>query len=746
MEHTNTEPTKLAISSSRPAYDPPVAPVLLQAVEREGTELPLLEIWRILAKRKFVVFAFLALCLLAASTYSVLKRPVYEAVARVHIDPTQSTNMGLEDLMEQTLSSTDSNSRIQTQVKILESDTVALQVMQQWKLPGTLGYGMPTIKPGTNVADLSPLDREKLLKTFHRKLKVQVLPNTQLVEVHFRNPDPKLATNIANSLVDSYIERNFQSRYQATTQVSDWLSKQMEELKTRASTAQDELARFQEQHNILGADENDNIVTERLRQLNQQLTDAEADRILKEARYRLASSGNPELVAAVVPSTTLQVLRTQQAELRSQYAQLSTKFGSGYPKVPELQGQLAKLDGEIDAEVKNIGRRIEDEYQSALQAENMIRSRFDAQKQEAYALNSATTGYAILKHEVESSRDLYDSLQLKLKEAFVTAGLSSTNVSIVDRAAIPGKPVSPDVPVNLALGLFGGLLGGVALAFVWESLDDTITTSDDVEIAKLPSLGSIPWVQAKPYRPVSEMASRNGHGLFMLKRPQSNAAEAIRSLRSTLLLASFDRQPRIIVVTSGFPQEGKTTTSTNFALALAQKGARVLLVDADMRRARVHQEFDLATNRGLSTLLSGSSGPESVQKPLPELPNFSVLPAGPKPPAPAEMLASRRMQQVIQGWAAEYDHVLIDTPPVFPVTDALVLASLADTVLLVVRSGFTRKKALERMRDSLARINANVAGVVLNGVNLKLEHYYSGPYRYGYKNRYYDGYYNNEEN
>jgi len=741
MEHTNNEPTKLAIPSPRPAYDFPVAPVLLQSAEHEATELPLLEIWRILAKRKFIVFAFLALCVLAVSVYSFLKRPMYEAVSRVHIDPSQSTNMGLEDLVEEKLSSTDSNSRIQTQVKILDSDTVALQVMQQWKLPGTIGYGMPKIKPGTNVAELTPLQREQLLKTFHRNLKVQVLPNTQLVEVRFRNPDPKLATSLANSIVDSYIERNFQSRFQATMQVSEWLSKQMEELKTRANNAQDELARFQQKNNILGADENDNIVTDRLRQLNQQLTDAEADRILKEARHRLADSGNPELVAAVVPSTTLQVLRTQQAELRSQYAQVSTKFGSGYPKVPELQGQLAKLDTEIDAEVKNIGRRIEDEYQSALQAENMIRGRFEAQKQEAYALNSATTGYAILKHEVESSRDLYDSLQLKLKEAFVTAGLSSSNVSIVDRAAIPGKPISPDVPVNLALGLFGGLLGGVALAFVWESLDDTITTSDDVEATKLPSLGSIPWFEAKPFKPSASMLSRNGHDLFMLKRPQSNAAEAIRSLRSTLLLASVDRQPKIIVVTSGFPQEGKTTTSTNCALALAQKGARVLLVDADMRRSRVHHEFNMSSDSGLSTLLSGNSGPESIQKPIPELPNFSVLPAGPKPPAPAEMLASRRMQQMINTWATEYDHVLIDTPPLFPVTDGLVLASMADAVLLVVRSGFTRKKALQRMRDYLLRINANVAGVVLNGVNLKLEHYYSGPYRYGYKNSYYEGYY-----
>jgi len=741
MEPTNTEATKLAIPSPRPGYHLPVAPVLLQNAEPEATELPLLEIWRILVKRKFVILAFLALCLLAASAYIFLKRPVYEAVARVHIDPSQSTNMGLEDLVEEKLSSTDTNSRIQTQVKILDSDTVALQVMQQWKLPGTIGYGMPKVKIGTNVADLSPLDREKLLKTFHRNLKAQVLPNTQLVEVHFHNPDPKLATDLANSIVDSYIERNFQSRFQATMQVSDWLSKQMEELKTKANNAQDELALFQKQHNILGADENDNIVTDRLRQLNQQLTDAEADRILKEARYRMAMSGNPELVAAVVPSTTLQVLRTQQAELRSQYAQLSTKFGSGYPKVPELQGQLAKLDTEIQGEVQNIGRRLEEDYRSAQQAENMIHSRFDAQKKEAYELNSSSTGYAILKHEVESSRDLYDSLQLKLKEAFVTAGLSSSNVSVVDRAAIPGKPVSPDVPVTLALGLFGGLLGGVALAFVWESLDDTITTSDDVEATKLPSLGSIPWVNLKSYKPTTAILSSNGHDLFMLKRPQSNAAEAIRSLRSTLLLASVDRQPKVIVVTSGFPQEGKTTTATNCALALAQKGARVLLVDADMRRSRVHHEFQLAGDTGLSTLLSGNSGPESVQKPLSELPTFSVLPAGPKPPAPAEMLASRRMQEMIQSWTADYDHILIDTAPLFPVTDALVLASLADAVLVVARSGFTRKKALERMRNVLTRINANVAGVVLNGVNLKLEHYYSGPYRYGYKNHYYEGYY-----
>ena len=682
-------------------------------------ELSLAEIWRTLFKRKFAVLGFLAAIMLLVTAYTLHKTPLYEGVARIDINPNNTPNLGLEDLIQEKLSSGDASTALQTEVRILESDFVAIEVMNEMDWATRKGYSQ---KPHAKLADLSPRDREKALEKFQKNLKVQVVPNTQIVELRFRDADPKLATDVANGMVDAYMERNFKTRYESTMQVSDWLSKQMDDLKAHATDAQNQLAEFQKKNNILG-DETDNIVTEKLRQLNEQLTAAEADRIVKEARYKMAQTGNPELIASVVPNSTIQVLRTQQADLKEQYAQLAVKFGSGYPKVRELQGQLDRLDQEINDEVKVVGQRIEDEYQAAKRTEGMLRNQFDAQKQKAFTLNASAAQFALLKHDAENGRELYDTLQLKLKEAGVTAGLSSTNVNVVDRADIPGKPVEPNIPLNLSLGMLGGLVGGISLAFVLESLDDSITTSEEVEtVAALPALTSIPVIQNGSSRRVKAL-TEGGDGLITIKRPKSSAAEAYRTLRSSLLLSSMEDPPKLLVVTSAFPQEGKTTTTSNMAVALAQRGGRILLVDADMRRSSLYKKFGIEQESGLSTVLQGGDPVDAITKPLAEYPNLEVLPAGPIPQSPAELLSSQRMRTLLRKWTQEYEHVVIDTPPMFPVTDALVLATQADAVLLVVRSGVTRKKALLRMRDVLQRANANIAGVALNGVNFKLENY-----------------------
>jgi capsular exopolysaccharide synthesis family protein len=292
------------------------------------------------------------------------------------------------------------------------------------------------------------------------------------------------------------------------------------------------------------------------------------------------------------------------------------------------------------------------------------------------------------------------------------------------------------------MGLLGGLLGGVALAYVLESLDDTITTSAQVEATSLLSLAAVPFAPMKQRKTLPPGMSPD---LFTLSCPQSSVAEAYRKLRSALLLFDSDHPPRVVVVTSGFPGEGKTTTSANCAIALAQQGSRVLLVDADLRRSQMHLKFELSEGTGLSTLLAGTSGPESISNPVPDLPNLSVLPAGPTPPAPAEMLASKRMQELLDTWANNYDFVIIDTSPMFPFTDALPLAARADAVLVVARAGTSRKMALLRTGDALDRVNAKIAGVVLNGVDLKLEHYYYGPHRYSYKNGCYEAYYSEKQ-
>ena len=748
----NKKDCLVATGSGRPAAiwaggeDPELA-------EREFT---LADSWFTVWKRRRVMALFTLATLLLVSLFTFLKKPVYESVAQIQYDSTKSGSLGLEEMISQTFSSGDADQHLQTQAKILESDTVAMAVIKRLDLAHKEEFtgkldGAEKIDT-KDPMEMTPKQRDHLLLIFHGSAKVAILPKTQIIEIRVRSTDRALATDMVNTIVDAYLEWNFQSHYQGTIQVSNWLSKQMEELKSVALGAQRKLADFQQQHDIIGTDENDNIVLDKLKQLNEQLTNADADRMLKEARYRLAQTENPELIAAVIPGTTLQVLRSQEADLKAQLAQVDSKYGSGYPKVRELKSQVARMDASIQEEISNVGQRLREEYRAADKTEQLVRGQFEAQKQEAFKLNRNAAEFAILKHQVESSQGLSDSLELKLKEAMVSAGLASANINIVDRGKVPDEAVFPKKKIFLSCGLLLGLFGGLMLAFALESLDDTITTSDQIESwAGLPALASIPCVlgEGRHSRALADKVSTNGFDLVTLKRPQSNVAEAYRSLRSSLLLSNVDQTPKVIVISSGFPSEGKTMTSSNCAITLAQRGVRVLLVDGDLRRSSIHKRFGLGQETGLTTLLAGTSGDECIKTPIAELPTLSVLVAGPRPPAPSEMLSSLRMQEVLKKWSVEYDHIVFDTSPIFPVADALVLAAQADAVLLVVRAGVTRKKALQRMKEVLSRVNARITGVVLNASDLKLEHYYSGPYHYGFKTGYYknsyEGYYSDSE-
>jgi succinoglycan biosynthesis transport protein ExoP len=555
-----------------------------------------------------------------------------------------------------------------------------------------------------------------------------------VVEIRFRSFDPVLATDTANSIIDEYMQRNFHVRVDGTMQVSQWLSRQLDEIRASTSSSQQKLADFQRANNLLGTDESDNIVTDRMKQLNEELTQAEADRIVKEGRYRLARSGNPELIASVVPGTTLQVLRTQEADLRAQYAQMSAKFGNGYPKVRELQSQLASLQAAINTEGGNVEARLANEYDAAAKAEAMIRDDFEQQKGAAYKLNESVAQYAILKHEVESGQKLYDTLQLKLKEAGIASGLASSYVGIVDRAQIPDKPVEPRKLFDLALGLGGGLFGGLLLGLVLDSFDDTVRTSEELEsVTALPELSSIPFLAALSRK------QTKGTDLANLLAPESTpisvrerncpGGEAYRALCSGILLSCLDNPPKVLVVTSALPGEGKSTVSCNLATALAQGGRRVLLVDADLRCSSIDRHLGISKEPGLSNMFATELNKCPHNQPFAKLPNLHVLPAGFRPAGPTEILASAKMQRLLAGWRREYDHIIVDTPPMLPFADALVLSARADGVILVTRSGVSRRKALIRAREVLSRSGANVLGFVLNAVRHP-EYYYEYPEAY----------------
>lgn len=557
-----------------------------------------------------------------------------------------------------------------------------------------------------------------------------------MIEIRYRNTDPILATEVANQLVETYADVDLHSKYERTMHVSGWLEKQLEDLQKQASSSQQKLADFQREHNIVGADENSNLTMQTLGQISGDLENAEADRITKEARLREFSGMSSDMAALMGDNPALSGMRNQLSDLKVQKSQLSLKYGDNYPRMRDLNNQIEKVQESYKNEAETARRQVQKEYQVALGLEQSLRNRLDIQEEAAYKLNESEAQYAILRHESELNRDLYDTLQMRLKEAGVLAGLSAANISVIDKAHIPVSPVAPQKGEIIIIGAIGGVFVGCVIGFVIESIDDRLQTSEEVEtVSSLPSLATIPHIAEDATKMKYDIeniddVSQNFLELTSLHSPKSAATEAYRSLRSALLLSSTGKTPNIIVLTSAYPGEGKTTTAVNCALVLAQRGEKVLLVDADLRRGSIRRIFGMhSSGSGLSTILVSSLNKEKITMPIKEIPTLHVLEAGPRPPNPSEMLSSRRMQEQLHTWRDAYDRIVIDTAPVLAVSDTQALASMADAVVLVARAGVTRKRALIRARNLLWRVNVSITGVVVNDVDMRLENFYT--YRYG---------------
>jgi capsular exopolysaccharide synthesis family protein len=716
-------------------------------------ESTLREYLRILFKRKWTVLGFAVIVPSLVLLASLRMTRMYEAVGSIAINKSDPSLINLKDSNAVTVDYFDPTD-LETEVRILQSDLLALQVIRQLNLDKRPEFGgssapVQPLAPDPLLTDSARTS--SLLGTFHGGLKVMVRPNTRIIEIHFVSPNAQLAAQIVNTLSTTYIEQNFQTKYQSTMQASDWLSKQLVDLQMKVETSQEKLVKYQKEHEILGVDEKQNIITSKLDELNKQLTDAEADRMQKEAVYRQVQDGDPDTVAAALGAigstgnaiSLLDRLRSQQADLRIQVAQLNTQFGPAYPKLAQLNNQLKQVDSEIQTEIRKVIGGIRDQYQTSLHREQLLRGALEKQKQEANKLNEGAIEYSLLKRDVETSRQLYEGLLERLKEAGVAAGLRSNNFRVVDAARVPTAPSEPNIPRNVGFALMLGIASGVGLAFLMESLDNTVRTTEQAQmISALPALGMIPMGsmadgEARGLRRLAGPTSKEAVELVTQARPQSQMAESYRALRTSLLLSSLGAPPKTILVTSALPQEGKTTTSINTAIVLAQKGVPVLLIDADLRRPSIHKTLGMGPRSGLSNVLTGSAELNQVIVRSSVLPNLFIIPAGTPPPNPAELLASSNMKGVLMQLRDQYEHIVIDTPPTLSVTDAVVLSAKVDAVVLVIRSGQTTKTALRRARDLLLQVNARVCGVLLNAVNLDSPDYY---YYYEYRKKY-GGYY-----
>jgi capsular exopolysaccharide synthesis family protein len=597
-----------------------------------------------------------------------------------------------------------------------------------------------------------------------------------LIQVTYESHDPEHAAQIANALIDSYKNQYLQSHYNATTETSEWLTKQLADLKANVEDSEKKLTNFEKETGILslnmmmptasgngsmgGEGQIHSVVIEKLDALNAELTVAEANRIEKEAIYRLANTGSADVIlglgndplAAQSNSmvltqggglSNLQQLRQQQSQLKINLADAATTYGPNNRHLKEMQTQIHALDDQIQEELQQIVKRAQVDFQLAQGTEGAIRRQFGQQKTAASKLNEKTVQFAVLSQEAFSRKNLYEDLYTKLQEANVSAGIKATNITIVDPARSQSVPIRPKPVSYLAIGLLFGIFVGLSTAFTADNLDRTVTTPLEVEeITGKPVIGIIPTF-GEPVRTYGgqlltdsrKKATKRlpvSNPVWMLSDPNSGAAEACRALRTSILLSRTGGGPKIILVTSCIPGEGKTTLTMDLAVAFAQHNKKVIVIEADMRRPRIKHVMDVPSKAGLSNVLAGSLTSDEAILHGVHVAMLDVLPAGPRPPMPSEILGSAAFDELLEELRLQYDIVLIDSPPALLVTDAVAMSAKTDAVLWVAQAGVITRPQLARAAELIERNRIPVIGFVVNRMDSR-----SAGYGYEYYGRYY---------
>ena len=756
-----------------PKGEVPVVPTDISAyvANLEEEEAPsLMDYWRVLRKRRWTVIAFLALVVVTVMIGTFKQRPVYRATAVLQIDREAPNVVDFQEFVAEVPSY--DNSYLETAFQILQSRTLVRRVIDKLRLDQSPEFeevlteepswfaqlwgesGLDFSVSAEEALGLDPKDYA-LIEAFQERLTVTPVRNSALVEIGFESYEPELAARVINALAVNFIDQNLEAKWDATQKASDWLSQQLVGLKAKLGTSEEELQRYARSNSILFLDERQSMTSEKLKLLQEEATRAEADLIQKESQYNQVRGGDLSSVPGILEHKLYQDLSLRLADSRGEYSELLATFTPEYPRVKRLKSQIDKLESAVERERSAFAKRVADDYYAAANRDRLLEQAVTQQTLEFNNIAEKSIQYNILRRETETNKQLYDGLLQRLKEASVSGGLRASNVRVVDQADAPIEPASPRPLINLALAPMVGLGLGVGMAFFQEYLDNTLKTPEDVQkFLHLPALGVIPAANLNgkarlPYgygygsgtqKSLQEATSADNGGKEVpseLITAQGNTplSEAYRSLRTSVLLSTSGRPPRVILVTSGHPGEGKTTTAVNLSVALTQLGSRVLLADSDMRRPRIGSILKLPANPagGLSTLLTGQFELNDVVATT-QIPNLFAIPCGPIPPNPAELLASSSMQRFLEEAAQTYDYVVLDSPPVLHVTDARVLAPQVEAVILVAHGAVTPREAVKHARQHLQQVNGNLIGVVLNNVDFRSVgyDYYQRYYRKGY--------------
>ena len=766
--------------------------------ESVENEVHLLDYWRAIRKRLWLVLGVSTLLTTLSMIYVARKPDIYEAGSRVQVD-LESNPMYGSGQAPMILNPISDPAYFNTQLQILTSPGLLRRVVKTldlehnkaflrpqtsqshstWKtITQMLGIGggeaktsaqppnvlplTPSIAPATSSEDLVEAKRlAPYVGALMGGLRVEPVrenragyyKETRLIDIDYQHGDPEIAAKVVNAVAETFVRSNLEKKSETNTSTSEFLSKRVTELQTQIRTAEERLVDYAKNNQILSLDASQNTVVERLAGLNKQLLEAENDRKMAEAEFNAARSPGAANALAESASKEIETTESHLAELRQKRAQLLVEATEEAPEVKEIDQQIEVLKNHLsDTRLRGTAtllKNLETRYRQAVEREDSLRKSFNLQKGETVTQNEAAINYRILQQEIETNKGLLNNLLQRSKENDVVLAGRPNNISVVDYAIVPDFPVGPARMRTVMLAFVLAFAFGIALALFLEYLDDTVHSTDDVEkVLRLPALAVIPAMGASSTRrklisTASALQKRNGSNgtnpeLLLHVNGRSALAEAYRQLRTSVLLSTAGRAPKTLLVTSSLPGEGKTTTAVNTAISLAQTGVNVVIIDADMRRPRLRAIFDLPDREGLSSILSSEMTEDEILRIIArdEVSGLFVLPSGPVPPNPAELLGSDQMRKLLEILGRHFTHIVIDSPPVNSFTDGVLIASIVDGVLLVVHGGKSSRGVVRRSRQLLLEVGAKIFGVVLNNVSVRSHDYYYYHRRYYHQNYY----------
>jgi polysaccharide biosynthesis transport protein len=755
------------------------------------SDIHLLDYWRAVRKRLWLVISVVALITMLSIIYVARKPDIYQAGARVQVDLENSG--ALVGKTPYVFGPTNDPTYFNTQLQILISPGLMRRVVKAldlehtpdffkgnstqkrstWQtIKGMIGLGVVS-KPdentrakdnlqlrttGTVSAGNEDLAEAKRLAPYVGAilggLKVDpvketrgLYKETRLIDISYTHTDPEVAARVVNAIAKTYVFNNLEKKGETNTTTAEFLEKRIAELQQKVRTDEEKLVNYAKNNQIISLEPNQNTVAERLAGLNKQLLEAENERIEAESKYNAAKTGGAANALADLDAKQVNETESKLADLRQKRAQLMVDATEEAPEVKEVDQQIAELNRQAREmrlrKSSTILTNLETSYRQTLAREQELRKSFEKQRGETLTQNEAAINYRIIQQEIQTNKTLLENLLQRSKENDVIMASKPNNISVVDYAITPEGPIGPNRTRTVFVALFLSLGLGVGFALLLEYLDDTVHSTEEVErLLHLPALAVIPAALGNGKRRLlagpGALQKRNGNPgdnpeLLMNVDGRSPLAESYRHLRTSVLLSTAGRAPRSLLVTSSLPGEGKTTTAVNTAVSLAQTGASVVIIDADMRRPRLRSIFGLADRAGLSSILSSELSEAEVLAMVSQVPvaGLHVLTAGPIPPNPAELLGSEQMRRLMNILQSKFNHVVVDSPPVSSFTDGVLISSMVDGVLLVVHGGKSSRHVVKRSRQLLQDVGAKIFGVVLNNVNLQSHDYYYYQRYYG---------------